>query len=80
MVKSVATTTWFQTPDLPGFMRIISRRPGDYQRSKHIDTRRYFVKDAVLNGDIILEYIPTAEQLADRLTKPLSVPNIKSYA
>ena len=46
--------------------------PGDHRRSKHIDTWRYFVCDAVLNGDILLEYIPTAEQLADRLTKPLS--------
>ena len=53
-------------------MRIISRRPGDHRRSKHIDTRRYFLRDAVLNGDIILEYIPTAEQLADGLTKPLT--------
>ena len=41
-------------------------------RSKHIDTRRYFLRDALLNGDIILEYIPTAEQLADGLMKPLS--------
>ena len=51
---------------------IISRRPGDHRRSKHIDTQRHFVRDAVLNGDIIHEYIPTAEQLADGPTKPLT--------
>ena len=59
---------------------LFSDHPGDHRRSKHIDTRSYFVRDAVLHGDIILEYIPTAERLADRLTKPLSVLNIKSYA
>ena len=59
---------------------LFSDHPGDHRRSKHIDTRRDFVRDAVLYGDIILEFIPTAEQLADRLTKPLSVLNIKSYA
>ena len=51
---------------------LFSDHPGDHRRSKHIDTRRYFVRDAVLNGDISLVYIPTAEQLADGLTKPLS--------
>ena len=39
---------------------LFSDHPGDHRRSKHIDTRRYFVRDAVLNGDILLEYIPTA--------------------
>ena len=43
---------------------LFSDHPGDHRRSKHIDT--------VLHGDIILEYIPTAEQLADGLTKPLT--------
>ena len=51
---------------------LFSDHPGDHRRSKHIDTRRYFVRVAVLNGDIILEYIPTAEQLADGIMKPLS--------
>ena len=50
---------------------LFSDHPGDHRRSKHIDTRRYFVRDAVLNGDITLVYIPTAQQLADGLTKPL---------
>ena len=41
-------------------------------RSKHIDTRKYFVRDAVLNGDVQLVYVPTTKQIADGLTKPLS--------
>ena len=86
VVKSAATTTWFQTPRHTKIYEdnkaaiLFSDHPGDHRRSKHIDTRRYFVRDAVLHGDIILEYIPTAERLADRSTKLLSVLNIKSYA
>jgi hypothetical protein len=26
--------------------------PGDHRRSKHIDTRKYFLRDAVTNGEI----------------------------
>ena len=37
-----------------------------------IDTRKYFVRDAVLNGDVQLVYVPTTKQIADGLTKPLS--------
>ena len=40
--------------------------------SKHIDTRKYFLRDAVINGKIKLEYIKTTDQLADGLTKALT--------
>ena len=46
--------------------------PGDHRRRKHIDTRMYFVRDALLNGDVQLVYVPTTKQIADGLTKPLS--------
>ena len=45
--------------------------PCDHRRSKHIDTRRHFVRETVVNGEIALVYIPTAEQQADGLTKAL---------
>ena len=45
--------------------------PGDHRQSKHIDTRRHFVRETVVNGEIALVYIPTAEQQADGLTKAL---------
>jgi hypothetical protein len=40
-------------------------------RTKHIEIRHHFLKDHVANGDIALEYLPTAEQPADALTKSL---------
>ena len=51
---------------------LFSDHPGDHRRSKHIDTRKYFLRDAVINGEIKLEYINTTEQLADGLTKALT--------
>ena len=45
---------------------------GNHRRSKHIDTWKYFVSDAVLNGDVQLVYVPTTKKVADGLTKPLS--------
>jgi transposase InsO family protein len=40
-------------------------------RTKHIDTRYYFVKDLVNNGTIKLSYQPTESNIADMMTKPL---------
>jgi hypothetical protein len=51
---------------------LFSDHPGDHRRSKHIDTRKYFLRDAVINGEFKLEYINTTEQLADGLTKALT--------
>ena len=51
---------------------LFADHPGDHRRSKHIDTRKYFVRDAVLNGDVQLAYVPTTEQIANGLSKPLS--------
>jgi len=39
--------------------------------SKHINVRYFFIKDRIDNGEIILEYVPTEEMVADVLTKPL---------
>ncbi|KXJ68051.1 hypothetical protein RP20_CCG006198 [Aedes albopictus] len=41
------------------------------KRSKHIDTRRHFIKDQCERGEVNLEYRPSEEMTADALTKPL---------
>ena len=38
---------------------------------KHLDLRYFWIRDKVADGVIRLEYSPTAEMLADMLTKPL---------
>jgi len=40
-------------------------------RTKHIAVRYFFIKDRIEQGDIALEYLPTAKMIADLLTKPL---------
>ena len=50
---------------------LFSDHHGDHRTTKHIDTRKEFARDAVTKGLIKLVYVPTAEQLADGMTKAL---------
>ena len=45
--------------------------PGDHRTTKHIDTKVNFAREAQTNGFFKLVYAPTAEQLADGMTKAL---------
>ena len=49
---------------------LIAKR-GVISRMKHIDIRKYYIKEEVDQGMIKLEYTSTADNLADILTKPL---------
>ena len=48
--------------------------PGDHRNTKHIDTRKEFARDAQNQGIIEMVFVPTAEQLADGMTKALPYP------
>jgi hypothetical protein len=49
----------------------LSKNPQHHNRSKHIDIKYHFVRDSCQRGLIELIYIPTAEMVADILTKAL---------
>ena len=49
----------------------LSKNHVHHSRTKHIDIRHHFLRDHVIKGDIVLEFISTDKQLADILTKPL---------
>ena len=49
------------------------------QRTKHVDVKHHLIKDHVAKGDIVLQYIPTAEQPADALTKALDRIKVSSF-
>jgi hypothetical protein len=49
----------------------IAQNPVHYQRSKHIAIRYHFIRHAVQNDQITIDYVPTDEQIADVLTKAL---------
>jgi len=49
----------------------IAENPTNYQRAKHIDLRYHFIRHALENGQIRIDYVPTSQQPADALTKAL---------
>jgi hypothetical protein len=44
----------------------------NHKATKHINPKYHFSREAVLMGDVKLEYCETSEMIADILTKPLS--------
>ncbi|KIL57634.1 hypothetical protein M378DRAFT_16141 [Amanita muscaria Koide BX008] len=47
------------------------QNPVAHDRTKHIDAKYHFIRDAQDKGLIKVEYCPTNSQVADVLTKPL---------
>jgi hypothetical protein len=49
----------------------IARNPEFHARTKHIEVRHHYVREKLEDGVIDLQYLPTADQTADILTKAL---------
>jgi hypothetical protein len=49
----------------------VAKNPDHHGRMKHLDLRFYWLRDEVERGSIAVSYIPTGENAADLLTKPL---------
>ena len=43
-----------------------------HDKSKYIEVTYHYIQDMVQKGIVKLKYVPTEEQVADVLTKPLS--------
>ena len=50
----------------------MAKNPVFHKRTKHVQIRYHFVREAVEQGTIILEYCRTDDMLADRFTKALA--------
>jgi len=48
-----------------------SRNPGDFQGTKHIDQKYFFLRERVNEGNVIFHKVKTTVYLADIFTKPL---------
>jgi len=48
--------------------------PGFHSRSKHIDVRHHFVREALSNQIVKIEHIPTDDMISDVMTKGLPGP------
>ena len=49
----------------------ITKNPLAHSKTKHIDIRYHYTREAVRDGTVILSYCPTKKMIADMLTKPL---------
>ncbi len=49
----------------------IAENPRDHSCTKHIDIKFHHIRERIANGEVSLEYVPTADQLADIFTKGL---------
>ena len=47
----------------------LAQNPINHQKSKHIDIKHHFIREKCAGGEIELKYIPTAENIADLMTK-----------
>ena len=50
-----------------------------HAHTKHIDIRHHFIREAVEQGTIGVEYVPTGENVADGFTKPLPRPAFETF-
>ena len=52
----------------------MSEHAGYHSRENHVDLLYHFVQDAIQDVVIKMQYVPTAKQLADFMTKSLPTP------
>lgn len=52
----------------------LAHYPMFHKRTKHIDIKYHFVRDAVNRGEVTLRHLPTGDMVADIFTKPLPGP------
>ena len=57
----------------------LSRNSKDHARTKHIDVKYHYVREAVEKEIINVKYVPTADMLADALTKGLARPKFEKF-
>jgi hypothetical protein len=50
----------------------LTKNTRDHGKVKHIDIRHHYIRELVRSGKVALEQVPSAENLADLFTKPLS--------
>ena len=64
--------------DNQGAIRLASN-PDYHRRSKHIAVKYHYTREEIEDGTVELHYKPTADMLADGLTKALSLPRFQRF-
>jgi hypothetical protein len=55
----------------------LTRNPEFHKRTKHIDTRYFWVREKQISGDLKVEHISGEVQVADIMTKPMPKPRFQ---
>ena len=55
----------------------LTKNPIQHSRTKHIEIRHHFIRDHVQNGDILIDFVCTDDNLADLFTKPLNADRFR---
>ena len=86
MARAAQQMVWMQNwlrkvdiePPLPGLIKgdnrgaiALSKNTKDHSKIKHIDIRHHYIRELVQSNIIILEQVPSADNLADLFTKAL---------
>ena len=58
--------------------RDMAHNPILHARTKHIELDFHFIRKRVLSNALFLHYIPSEDQLANIMTKPLPTPRFQS--
>ena len=54
----------------------LAQNPEFHKRTKHIRIRHFFVRELVLEGEIVIEKVDSSKQIADLMTKALFKPRL----
>ena len=57
----------------------LSANPILHSRTKHFELDLFFVRDRVIKKQVHITHIPSSEQIADVLTKPLSTQSFLKF-
>jgi hypothetical protein len=49
----------------------LAKNPVNHQNTKHIRVKHHFIREVIALREVDLKFIPTNQQVADALTKPL---------
>ena len=55
----------------------LSKNPKYHPRTKHIDIKYHYIRDKIVKKELILDYCPTEEMLADQTIRKDNVPKFK---
>ena len=50
-----------------------------HDRVRHIDIKHHYIRDLIENKNLTIDWIPTADQVADIFTKPLKGQSFEKF-